>query len=151
MRLGLRVHPRTRVADGQHGVGARADVRVLVGIGLVEDGVGGLDDQLTASRHRVARVHHQVEDHLLHLATVRADAPDGPCGPGHEVHVLPDQTMEHALEARHDLVQVEDLRLQHLLATEGQELAREVGRALRRLLDLDHAALLGVLGPEPFA
>ena len=45
-------------------------------------------------------------------------------------------------------VQVEDARLEHLLAAERQQLARERGRALARLLDLLESARIGSSGLE---
>ena len=42
-----------------------------------------------------------------------------------ELHVLADHAPQHLLHAREDLVQIDDLRLQHLLAAEGEQLPRQ--------------------------
>ena len=42
-----------------------------------------------------------------------------------ELDVLADEAAQHAVHVADDLVEVEDLRLQHLLAAEGEQLARE--------------------------
>jgi hypothetical protein len=68
----------------------------------------------------------------------------------HELDVLADHAPEHLLHVRDDLVDVEDPRLQHLLATECQELPREAGGPFGGLLDLLDPLPTGVLGPRSF-
>ena len=84
-----------------------------------------LDRERAAVGHRVARVHGEVEDHLLELPRVGLDR----AGSGVEVHderdVLADQAVEHLLDVGDDLVQVELAGLNHLLAAEREELLRE--------------------------
>jgi hypothetical protein len=60
--------------------------------------------------------------------------------PRPELDVLADQPPQHLVHLAHHDVQVEHPGLQHLLATEGQELARETGRALGRLDDFTDLA-----------
>ena len=71
------------VAHGQHHVGARRTVerRSRASSSPIID-VRGLHDQLAAARHGVARVHRQIQNHLLdlprigpHHAQVRARSP----------------------------------------------------------------------------
>jgi hypothetical protein len=47
-----------------------------VDIGLVEVGVRGLDGELAAVRHGVARVDREVEDGVFELVRVGLDAPE---------------------------------------------------------------------------
>ena len=64
-----------------------------------------------------------------------------------QLDVLADQAPQHLLHVGHDGVQVEDARLQHLLAAEGQELAGQVGGALARPCWIcSSVAALGVAG-----
>ena len=56
--------------------------------------------------------------------------------------------MEHAVQVRHDGIQIEYLRLKDLLAAEREELACETGRALAGLLDLLDMRADGILGSE---
>ena len=66
------LHPQTREVSG-------ARVGVLVPLTLVYAGAGQLELQLTAATHRVARVHGQVQQHLLHLRAVCTHAQLGRC------------------------------------------------------------------------
>ena len=54
-----------------------------------------------------------------------------------QLDVLADDAAQHRADAAHDLAEVEHRRLQHLLAAEGEQLVREVRRAVRRV---DHLA-----------
>ena len=85
-----------------------------------------------ALRHGVAGVDREVHDHLLELSRVGRHAPRGGSQPQLQVDVLADQAAQHRVEVADERVEVEHLRLEHLPAAEGQELAREAGGALRR-------------------
>src|SRR5262249_53551745 len=63
------------VADAAHAVLARGDLAVLRGIGVVEEGVGDLDGELAAVRHRVARVDGEIEQRALELARIDEGIP----------------------------------------------------------------------------
>ena len=78
-------------------------------------------------RHRVARVHGEVDDHLLDLRRVGAHRRELGAEHRHELDVLADQAAQHHVHVADRRVQVEDARLQHLLAAERQQLAREAG------------------------
>ena len=54
--------------------------------------------------------------------------------------MLADQAAQHLLHIDHQRVQVEDLGLQHLAAAEGQQLAGQRRRLLRRSINLLHLA-----------
>ena len=62
------------------------------------------------------------------------------CGLAIDGHLDPlaHQAAQHPVELRHDDVQVEHLRLQHLPPAEGQQLLRERGRPLAGALDFKH-------------
>ena len=59
----------------------------------------------------------------------------------HELDVLADQPAQQRVHARHDSVQIENLRLEDLLAAEREELTREAGRARRGVADLVDVAV----------
>jgi len=63
---------------------------VSAGEGLVEVGVGGLDDDTSAAWHRVARVHDEVHDDLLDLARVGLDVSQIRLEVGFQIDVLAD-------------------------------------------------------------
>ena len=135
-RLGVLVHADAGVAHRQHHVGPGVERRVALGERVVDLDVRGLDDQLAAVGHRVARVHHQIEHHLLELARIHLHAPQIARRDPHQLDVLADQPPQQDLHVDDHLVHVEDRELEHLLAAEGQQLPREPGGALGGLLDL---------------
>ena len=61
MRECLVVHAAACVRDGQHDVVAAPDADVARGVLLVEVYVRGLDGQLAAAGHRIARVDAEVK------------------------------------------------------------------------------------------
>ena len=148
MALGIGIHAGAGVGHGQQHVGPRSRGEVLRGVRLVELGVAGLDGEPAAVGHRVARVDGEVDDHLLDLAGVRLHrAEPGPeCRA--ELDVLTDQAPQQLFQVRDEHVQVQHLGRQHLLATEGEQLAREVGGTPRGFADLFDVFPLGHLGPE---
>src|SRR5690606_471464 len=58
-------HAFARVANGDADVVAAYDVRVCRTVVCSEGVMAGFDREFTSRRHRVARVAHQVDDHLL--------------------------------------------------------------------------------------
>ncbi len=96
---------------------------------FIERDVGGLDGELAAVRHGVARIHGQVHDDLLDLSGIGLDGAEFGAGHHDQVDVLADQAREHLQVFGDDFVQVDDLRRQHLLAAEGEQLARKRGGA----------------------
>jgi hypothetical protein len=133
---GVGIHAQTRVGDDQRDVGAGRERRKAGGCRLVDLDVAGLERQLAAFGHGVARVYGEVHDDLLQLAEVHLHASDAVAQPGHQRDVLPDQSPQHVLHLRHDAVEVQHLRLEDLLPAEGEQLAGEGGGALRRPHDL---------------
>jgi hypothetical protein len=72
--------------------------------------IGGLDGERAALRHRVARVHRQVHQHLLDLRRIGLDPPQAGGEPAHQLDVLVDQARQQALHLRDHLVEIDDLR-----------------------------------------
>jgi hypothetical protein len=105
-------------------------------------------DVSPAPRHRVARVDSQVEDDLLELRRVRAHRAEVRVEQRDQVDVLADQLLEQLGDARDAPVQVEHLRLEHLLAAEREELHGQQRGPVRGLLDLLEVAARGVVGRQ---
>jgi hypothetical protein len=94
-------------------------------VGLVHFHVGQLEVEQAALRHRIAGVDGEVHDHLLHLGGIGAHAAEGAAAASHQLDVFADQALEERAHALDDLAEVQDARLQHLLAAEGEELMGE--------------------------
>ena len=102
---------------------------------LVELDVGGLDRQRAASRHGIPRVDREVHDDLFHLSAIGLYGRRVRPGADDDLDVLADQPLEHRPHVGHHHVQVEQRRLDDLLAAEGEQLAREPRGSLARLLN----------------
>ena len=113
-------------------------LQLVVGayIVLVQVNVAGTDRQRATLWHRVAGVHHQVHQYLLHLAGINLDQPRIGAKLGPQANVFADQPLHELLEVHHQCVQCKHARLQHGLAAERQQLARQVGGALARPVNL---------------
>ena len=88
------------------------------------------------SRHRVAGVGGEVEDHALDLRAVGLDGREVRREPDADADVVADDAVQHRLHPGDDLVEVQHLRVQHLAAAEGQQLAGEARRLARGAGDL---------------
>ena len=128
------IHSAAGVGDGENDVRPRC----LVRRNLLTVHVRGRDRQRAASRHGVPRVQGKVDQHLLDLAGIRLHVTEVGGERGHHLDLLPDQAAEHLVGVDDDRVQVDDARLQHLLAPEGEQLLRQRRSALCRLLDRLH-------------
>jgi hypothetical protein len=139
------IHPAPGVAYGEGGVAARCHHGAAVTRGRRCGQVGhlGLDRELAAVRHRVAGVERQVEHHLLQLARVRLHRPERRIELQRHPAVLAHGPAEHRHEPLQHLVEIDHHRLEHLAATEGQELGRHGRGPLRRPPDMVHVGLDG--------
>lgn len=85
-------------------------------------------------RHRVARVHREIHDHLLDGGRVREDAARGLGDEDIDLHAFADSSLDDALHSDDGLSEIDHVRLEHLLAAEGEQLPREVAiRIVREL------------------
>ena len=138
-----------RVLDHQAGIFAhRQHVAALgahVGGG---DALGGERQPAAAvdrfRLHRVARVDHQVDDHLLELRRVRAHRAEVAVVPDDELDLLADQPLEHLRDVGDDVGQLEHLGPQRLLAREGEELTGQRRGARRVRADLLDVVVIGI-------
>ena len=96
------------------------------------------DRERAAVRHGVPRVQGEVDEHLLELARIRLNVPEVRAERGDDLDALADQAVQHLVGVDDDRVEVDDARLQHLLAPEGEQLLRQRRGALCRLLDRLH-------------
>src|SRR6202012_4743225 len=104
-------------------VPARVQARPAGGVGLVDLDVAGVDGQPAATRHRVPRVHGQVEQYLLQLAAVGLDRPQLRVRVDAQLDVLAQRPAQQFHGALHGLVEVEHLGPGHLVPGEREQLA----------------------------
>ncbi len=131
------VHADPGVADNEPDTGA-----------LAGNEGGGLDGERPAARHRVAGVHGEVHDGELELPGVSQQRRKTVRVAGLQDEVLSDETLEHALDAADELVQVDRPGLRRLLTAEAEQLPDQRSAPVDRLPDFrDPAAALGVHPP----
>ena len=104
-----------------------------VDIGLVEVAVGGLDRDLAAVRHGVAGIEREIEQRVFELVGIGEGAPQPAGQHGFERHRFAERAAQEIAGAGDELVGVDDLRLERLLAREGEQPAGQGGGALRAL------------------
>ncbi len=144
-RLSGGVHADAGVADGEHHVGARVNDGVLRGVIAIELHVGSFDGQAAAVGHGVARVDYEVQGDLLDLAGVGFHAAEIGAGQKREFDIGADDARNHLNHSGDDFVQIQNARLQHLHAAEGEQLASEGGGTLGGLLNLFDVLARGIL------
>jgi hypothetical protein len=80
--------------------------------------------------HRVSCVDGKVQDDLFDLTRIDENSAKGRGREQGKFDRCAQQTPEHFLHAQNGLAEVEHLRLEHLFATEREELPREIRRPL---------------------
>ncbi len=97
-----------------------------------------------AVRHRIPRVHREVQDDLFDLRAIGFHGTQIASERGLHEDVLADKAVQHLLDGAHDGIQVEDDRLDDLAAAERQQLPRQLRRGLARLLNFKYVVAVRV-------
>ena len=118
-------HADAGIADGEQHVLPGSDLGVRGGIAIVEISIRRLDRQPAAVRHRVARVDREVEQHVLELVGIDARLPQAAGEHGLDRDVLAQGPAQQVRHAGHQSPDIERLRLQRLLAGEGEQPMRQ--------------------------
>ena len=134
------VHAAARVSHRQPHVWPGLDLGVLIRAGLIALGVGGFDGQFSAIRHGIAGIQDKVHQHLLDLSGIGHHPAKAHGAHNRKGHVFTQQPAQHPFHSADDLVQVQHLGLQRLLAAEREELPRESRCAVGGHTDLGEAA-----------
>ena len=125
----------TGVADSDHHELPGLHLAVGGNRGFVERRVGGLDRELAAAAHGIARIDREIDDGRRKLRGIGQHAP----GVGREHRLDLDVLAEHRLEQlgglHHQAVDLDLARLQRLAAREGQKLRGDRRAARRRVVD----------------
>ncbi len=134
--LRFAAHPDAGVAHRDSHVRAREHSGVFHLVVVIHLDVRRLDGQLAAIGHGVARIDREVHQKLLDLSGVGLDAPELGRRKYRQLDVCAEHASEHLVHVGDALVQVQDLRLEHLLTAECEELPRQGRCAVARLADL---------------
>jgi hypothetical protein len=121
-RAGIR-HRDLHILTGLH-------VAILPAVALVQIGVAGFDGELAAFRHGVAGVHREVENGGFELGRVGLDRPRAAATDDLERNVLAERAPQKIGQAVEHAVDVEQGRVERLLAGKGQEPLGQCRRAL---------------------
>src|SRR6266481_4088641 len=135
----FRIHSRAGVAYRQHYVWPRSRTQMLAAICVVQVGVGGLDDQLSPTRHGVPRIDRQVHEHLAQLPGIRFYASQVGLQPDGQFDIFTDHAMEHLFNFHDGGIEVDYCWFDDLLAAERQELHSQGRGSLRRVPGTFHA------------
>ena len=135
-RLRSFVHAAAVIAHRDLRVRSRLHRQVAPRVALVQLYVGRFNGQRAALRHGVARIHHQVHQHLFDLSRIRAHHSQVRPQRQLQIDILADQPPQHRGQARHQLIQVQHPGLQDLRPAVSQQLLGQRCRALAGLQDL---------------
>ena len=137
----LRRHAASGVGDGEHHVAAGRHLLVAAGVVVVEEGVGELDGELAAARHRVAGVDREIEHRGLDLDRIDESVPEPAGEHGLDLDRLADCAAHHVVHAGDEPAHIDDLGLERLTAPEGEQLLGELRPARHARHGVRHAAL----------
>ena len=87
---------------------------------FVQHDVLSRESERSPSGHRVTGIDGKVGDHLLELTGIGADERILARPNREQLDVLADQSTQQSVDVRHDVIEVEHARLQHLPADERQ-------------------------------
>ncbi len=136
MCLSFCIHSRTGIRDCQENVAALPDNGMHSVVGAVQLRIRSLDQEPPSVRHGVPGVDRQIHDHLLHLTGVRTDRAQILRGADDELDVLADQPGQQPAHFFNDVIQIHDMRLQHLQTAESQQLTGQGRGAIGGAVDL---------------
>ena len=140
--LSLQVHSGPRIAHAQHHIPAGPHGRVLPGIAFIDLYVGGLNHDLAALRHCVARVDRQVHQHLFKLARVGIHASQAAAGQDNQFNARPRSAGRNIPSMRLTVsFRSTATRCHSLSAAEGEQALGQIPGRFSRIVHLaDHLA-----------
>src|SRR5262249_5128098 len=113
--LQLSVHATAVVDHANQNVVAGNDVAEALFIGIGELRVFGFDAQQPALRHSVARIHGEIQQHLLDLAAIGFHAAKTAPERNLQLDIFADKAAQHFFDVAQDGIGIENLGLEHLL------------------------------------
>ena len=127
--------PGAGVAHGNHDIVADRDLAVHARVAFVEIDVVGLERELAAIRHGVARVQGKVEDRGGELVRIDQRRPGVLGEQRGDFDLLAQRRMQQFGGFEHQRVDVDLARLQRLFAGKGEQMLGQVGAAFGGLVD----------------
>ena len=124
------VHADTSVADGEQDIVAFLHGEMLCSEDLVQFDGSSFENEFSASRHGVARVHSQVENDLIQLARVNLDDRGRTTRYHRDLDIISHERADKFHNVFESNIQVDQLGLQARFPSEGQQLACEGSAAL---------------------
>jgi ribosomal protein S9 len=97
---------------------------------VIQFHIGGFDGDMTACRHGIARVEHEIDDYLLDLIRIGLDETKSCSKERIGVDVIANQPRQHVQQTGDAFVDVDDRWIEELFAAEGEQLARQRSAAV---------------------
>ncbi len=134
MRLHLPAHAASGVAHADAGIILRAGAGERFGQ-LRARRNRCLERERPAVFHRVARIHAEIQQHLVNLAAIGGDQGKVRLQAQLEVDHFRERRLQHFFQLTHERIQIEGGKSRLRLARRGQQLLHEGRPALDRFLD----------------
>ena len=109
--------------------------RVCFRLPWIEIDIRRFDRHATAVRHGITRIDDEIHDRLLQLTRVGLHGSNFGSELRVQLDILTDEPAQHPLQISDNGVEVEDLRLEHLLPTEDEELPSQPGGSFGGFFD----------------
>lgn len=142
LRDGIPLNAAAGIADGELDIFAGGQIDSSRGSPPNAD-IVGLDCQAPALRHGIAGIHRDIEQDLLGLRDIHEDVPRVMRQVGADLDGFAHEAGKHRLEIEDNIVEVQRLALESLLAAESQELSCQGVHALAGLQDLGQGIVHG--------
>ena len=142
-------HARSGVGDLELDIAARREAEGMGQVPAANLDHLRLDLHLAALGQDIPGIGDQVQDHLLHLRRVDADAVEVGIELHPQLDMVPQDAPQLVVQIGQHGVELQQLRLQHLPAAEGQELAGEGRAPLADPFDLPQVFARRIVGRQP--
>ena len=135
MRKNFPVHADASIGHQHHHISAGGDLWELVDITWSHLDVGRLNAEFATLGHGIHSIDHQIHKDLLHMIGIGFDGSQLRFQAHGYLDIYIHQAGEHLNQVSNQAIEVENLRLQYLLAAKGQQLAGHAGSLVRGLQD----------------
>src|SRR4051794_25361040 len=116
MRLSLGIHSPASVIDADHDVVTVAQGGMTASLFLTESDVTRLNRKFPARGHGIADIYCEIHDDLFDLPGIGADRPEICPWAQIQIDIFADHAREHLQVFSGNVVEIENVRREHLLA-----------------------------------